>query len=149
MPLTQEIIDLKHESSPHPGLRWGSYGPDAVNRLLWLHFVFFFHLTGANQTIKPPKLKLTIWTVTKEFRRCGQPAATLFHLLIWRPEADWVDNGLLYLGWDLKVLPHVDEIQGLGGGNHKDRCVTVTWPVRSHSHGAWFKTWATFWSSHG
>lgn len=45
---------------PYPVVWWGSYGPDAVHRLVGLHFILLLYLTGADHAVCPGQLELTI-----------------------------------------------------------------------------------------
>ena len=52
-----------HEIDRYPVVDGGSDGPDTVHRLVPFHLVLVFHLTGADQPIRPAQLKLAVWNV--------------------------------------------------------------------------------------
>lgn len=55
------VVNENKTGGTHPVVQWSSDGPDAVHRLVRLHFVFVLDLTGADHSVSPRQLKLTIW----------------------------------------------------------------------------------------
>lgn len=79
-------------SISYPVLCWGTYSPDAIHCLVWLHFGLFVHLTWTDYTVSSRQLKLTIWPrddswqETKWKQKGGHvirwKVTTLFHMAV-------------------------------------------------------------------
>lgn len=78
-------------SISYPVLCWGTYSPDAIHCLVWLHFGLFVHLTWTDHTVSSRQLKLTIWPRDNDS---------------WQ-ETKWKQKGGHVIRWKVTTLFHM------------------------------------------
>ena len=92
-----------------------SDGPDTVHGLVPFHLVLVFHLTGADQPIRPAQLKLAVWNEPWNRRRKEMQLVILPNALLTASTITMVGVGVQYNRACQMFVRFVADCMSLGG----------------------------------